>query len=362
MQYRPFGNTGVMVSALGFGAMRLPTEEETAVHLVQKAIDLGVNYVDTAPGYLKGQSEVFVGKAIKNIRNKVYLSTKNPIENASADDWWKRMEASLERLDTDYIDFYHMWGINWEVYSDRIVAENGPLKAARRAQEEGIIKHLCFSFHDIPENMIKLIDTGEFETVLCQYNLLDRANEEAMAHARERGLGVAVMGPVGGGRLSTPSQAIGGLIGNNSVGTPEVALRFVLANPNVSVALSGMSTDEMIEQNVRIASMTQPLGADEKESIEASLLRFAELSKLYCTGCNYCMPCPMGVKIPRVFELMNLHRVWGLTDTAKSGYQKLVKKGGSVDPCVLCGNCESKCPQEIKIIEQLQECAALLGA
>jgi predicted aldo/keto reductase-like oxidoreductase len=210
--------------------------------------------------------------------------------------------------------------------------------------------------------MIKLIDTGEFETVLCQYNLLDRANEEAMAHARERGLGVAVMGPVGGGRLSTPSQAIGGLIGNSTVGTPEVALRFVLANPSVSVALSGMSTDEMIEQNVRIASMTQPLGADEKESIEASLLRFAELSKLYCTGCNYCMPCPMGVKIPRVFELMNLHRVWGLTDNAKSGYQKLVKKGGSVDPCVLCGNCESKCPQEIKIIEQLQECAALLGA
>jgi predicted aldo/keto reductase-like oxidoreductase len=350
-----------MVSALGFGAMRLPTEEEIAVKLLRQAIDLGVNYVDTAPKYLGGLSEKYVGKALQGIRSQVYLSTKNSVDNASGDDWRKRLESSLETLNTDYIDFYHMWGINWNQYLERIAVPNGPLVAARRALDEGLIKHLSFSFHDKPENMIRLIDTGEFETVLCQYNLLDRANEAAIAYAREKGLGVAIMGPVGGGRLATPSSAIGSMLGN-TVATPEVALRFVLANPNVTIALSGMGTSDMVEQNVRVASMTEPLSTVEKDSVESSLRRLSDLAKLYCTGCNYCLPCPTGVQIPRIFELMNLHRVWGLTDNAKAGYRRLVKKGGSVDPCVQCGNCEEKCPQEIKIIEQLQECEALLGA
>lgn len=362
MQYRPFGNTGVMVSNLGFGAMRLPTDEAVAVALIRKAIALGVNYVDTAPGYLKGLSEQYVGKALQGIRSQVYLSTKNPIENASADDWRKRLEASLQRLNIDYIDFYHMWGINWNLYTERIAVPNGPLAAARKAQSEGLIKHLSFSFHDKPENMIKLIDTGEFETVLCQYNLLDRANEDAMAYAREKGLGVAVMGPVGGGRLAAPSAAISSMLGTSHAATPEVAMRFVLSNPNVSVALSGMSTDAMVEENVRIASMTEPLSSDEKNSVAMALQRLTELSKLYCTGCNYCMPCPNGVQIPRVFELMNLHRVWGLTEHAKAGYRKLLDKGGSVDDCILCGNCETKCPQKLQITDQLKECAELLGA
>lgn len=362
MLYRPFGKTGVQVSALGFGAMRLPRDEEAAVKLIHKALELGVNYVDTAPGYLNGLSEQFVGTALQGRREQVYLATKNPIENASGADWRKRLDASLERLRTDYIDFYHMWSISWDVYTQRIIGRNGPLEEARKAQAEGIIKHLCFSVHDKPENIIKLIDTGEFETMLCQYNLLDRANEGAIEHAYKRGMGIAIMGPIGGGRLATPTSAIGQVVRSGAVGTPEVALRFVLSNPYVSVALSGMTTIAMIEENARVASMEEPLSEAERRAVIASLDHFAELSKLYCTGCNYCMPCPNDVAIPRIFELMNHHRIWGLTDHAMNSYQQLVKRGRSVDQCVECGVCESKCPQKIEIIRQLKECAAVLGA
>lgn len=362
MLYRPFGKTDVQVSALGFGAMRLPRDEEAAVRLIHKALDLGVNYVDTAPGYLEGLSEEYVGTALQGRREQVYLATKNPIQNASGADWRKRLDASLERLKTDYIDFYHMWSITWDIYTQRIIGPNGPLAEARKAQSEGVIRHLCFSVHDKPENIIKIIDTGEFETMLCQYNLLDRANEGAIEHAYKRGMGVAIMGPIGGGRLATPTSAIGQAVQAGAVGTPEVALRFVLSNPYVSVALSGMTSTAMIEENARIASMEEPLSETERQVVIASLDHFAELSKLYCTGCNYCMPCPNDIAIPRVFELMNHHRIWGLTDHAVSSYQQLVKRGRGVDQCVECGVCESKCPQKIEIIRQLKECAAVLGA
>ncbi|HHT28478.1 MAG TPA: aldo/keto reductase [Firmicutes bacterium] len=362
MLYRPFGKTDVQVSALGFGAMRLPRDEEAAVRLIRKALDLGVNYVDTAPGYLEGLSEEYVGTALQGRREQVYLATKNPIQNASGADWRKRLDASLERLKTDYIDFYHMWSITWDIYTQRIIGPNGPLAEARKAQSEGVIRHLCFSVHDKPENIIKIIDTGEFETMLCQYNLLDRANEGAIEHAYKRGMGVAIMGPIGGGRLATPTSAIGQAVQAGAVGTPEVALRFVLSNPYVSVALSGMTSTAMIEENARIASMEEPLSETERQVVIASLDHFAELSKLYCTGCNYCMPCPNDIAIPRVFELMNHHRIWGLTDHAVSSYQQLVKRGRGVDQCVECGVCESKCPQKIEIIRQLKECAAVLGA
>jgi predicted aldo/keto reductase-like oxidoreductase len=218
MQYTEFGNTGIKVSKLGFGAMRLPMIEKNgekdvdydrAVKMIREAIDLGVNYIDTAPYYCEKKSEIAVGKALKDgYREKVYLSTKNPIENESGADWRQRLEKSLEKLDTDYIDFYHMWGISWEAYQNEIDVEDGPIEAAYQAKEDGLIKHISFSFHDDAENLFKLIDTGHFETMLVQYNLLDRSNEKAIDYAQENGLGVVVMGPVGGGRLGAPSTKL----------------------------------------------------------------------------------------------------------------------------------------------------------
>jgi predicted aldo/keto reductase-like oxidoreductase len=363
------------MSALGFGAMRLPVTEtagvkhvdyDKAVPMMQRAFELGVNYIDTAPYYCEKDSEVAVGKALKGWRDKVYLSTKNPVEDDSADHWRERLEGSLKKLDVDYIDFYHMWGIGIEKFRTMIDIKGGPIDAAKKALDEGLIKHLSFSFHDDAKNMIPIIDSGYFSSVLCQYNLLDRANEESIAHATEKGLGVVIMGPVGGGRLGTPSEAIKGLVDKNVQSTAEMALRFVLANPNVSVALSGMSEMAHVEENAKVASIEGPLTDAELAHVAKMLEENKRLAELYCTGCKYCMPCPQGINIPHVFGLMNYHRVYGLTDYAKKQYEGLYtpidersgwskEDGLDASKCVECGQCEEKCPQHLKIIAQLKE-------
>ena len=367
MIYKEFGKTGIKVSALGFGAMRLPmieinekkvVDEEKAIQVIHRAFELGVNYIDTAPYYCESLSEIAVGKALKGWRDKVYLSTKNPIEDASGEHFRERLEKSLKNLDVDCIDFYHMWGINWKAYQENIDVKDGPLSMAMKAKEEGLIKHLSFSFHDAPENMRKIIDTGYFETVLCQYNLLDRANEEAIAYAKKKGLGVVIMGPVGGGRLGAPSALIVDMMKDKVKSTAEMALRFVLANPNVTVALSGMGTIEMVEENAAVASIPGALTTDEKNKVDDMLEENKKLAELYCTGCNYCMPCPSGLKIPHIFSLMNYNKVYGLKDYAVDEYSKLNDEKGDngkdASFCVECGTCESKCPQHLEIIKQLK--------
>ncbi|MBC7264926.1 MAG: aldo/keto reductase [Chloroflexi bacterium] len=373
MRYRTFGKTGATVSVLGFGAMRLPmtpdeqhVDEDRAIPIIQRAYELGVNYFDTAPYYCNKESEIILGRAIKGWRDKVYISTKNPIEDASGDHWRERLEISLRKLDVDYIDFYHMWGIDWKTYEERIDIPNGPLDAARRAKEEGLIRHISFSFHDTPENLIRLVDTGNFESMTVQYNILDRVNENAITHAHKVGLGVVIMGPVGGGRLAGFSPQIRALLPDSFTSTPALALRFVLAHPGVDVALSGMSTIQMVEENVATASREDPLTADELDRMRRMLDESKALADLYCTGCGYCMPCPNDVNIPKNFEYMNYYRVYGLRDFARDAYARLgrpgeITPGLKAEACIECGECEGKCPQGIPIVEQLKEVAATLG-
>jgi len=374
MQYREFGKTGIKISALGFGAMRLPHktingknvyDEDESIKIIHRAFELGVNYIDTAPSYCERKSEAIVGKALKGWRDKVYVSTKNPIEDSSGSNYRKQLENSLKELDVEYIDFYHMWGISWAIFEDKINVKNGPMSEAIKAKEEGLIKHISFSFHDKPENMIKLIDTGLFETVLCQYNLLDRRNEQAIEYAHDKGLGVVVMGPVGGGRLAAPSEVISNLLPGKVKSSAEIALRFVIANRNVSCALSGMENIKMVEDNAIIASNEDCLSEEELKAVNAVMEEKKRLAELYCTGCNYCMPCPQGINIPHNFLLMNYHKIYGLTDYARREYGKIGKgeklKEKKAEECVECGLCEKKCPQKIEIRKQLKETAKALG-
>jgi predicted aldo/keto reductase-like oxidoreductase len=369
MIYTEFGNTGHKLSALGFGAMRLPmkdiggnqvVDEDAAIPLMRRALDLGVNYIDSAPYYCNSLSEVAVGKAIKGYRDKVYISTKNPIENHSGDDWMGRLEKSLKQLDTDYIDFYHFWGINIDGFKSWQGQTFGPFEAARKAKEQGLIKHISFSFHGDAKDMPEIIDCGIFESVLVQYNLLDRSNEENLAYAHAKGLGVVVMGPVGGGRLGTPSAVIQGLLKDKPKSSAEVAMRFVLSNPNVNMALSGMSNLAQLEENVEIASRGGRLSDQEKVQIADMMAENRKLAQLYCTGCDYCMPCEQKINIPHIFNIMNNHRVYGLTDYAKNEYEGVVKgwswvKSADASKCTECGACESKCPQKLPIMQQLKE-------
>jgi len=364
MQYRVLGRTGLKISALGFGGMRFKMVDEhvnqdLAVAALRRAMDLGVNYLDSAVGYCNSESEMTIGKALKGRRDGMVVSTKYPTWNPytkKADDCRRIIEQSLSRLDVEFIDVYHMHSLNWDS-AQEVLASGGAVDGARKAKEEGLIRHLAFSFHDDPQRMKDIIDAApDFEVVTCQYNLLDRANEESMAYAHEKGLGVVVMGPVAGGRLGFPSEQIINMLPGGTKSSPELALRFVLANPSVTVALSGMNTVEMVEENAATASREEPLSADEKQRVLAMLEENKRLADLYCTGCGYCMPCPNGVNIPECFRLMNLHRVYGLTDAAQQRYRGFGDEGNlNAGACLECGQCEPKCPQKIPIIEQLKE-------
>jgi predicted aldo/keto reductase-like oxidoreductase len=376
MQYVEFGKTGAKVSRLGMGCMRLPSyekdgktvfDEDKSIALIRRAYEMGVNYFDTAPYYCDKLSEIIVGKAIKGFRDKIYLSTKNPIENASGDDYDKRLEKSLKQLGTNHIDFYHFWGITLDTFINKVCAPDGPLARAKKWKEQGVVRHISVSFHDSEagahegENLVELLKRGEgvLESVLCQYNILDRNKEVGMKYAHDHGLGVVIMGPVGGGRLGAPSKVIQDLLPGKVQSSAEVALRFVLSNPNVNIALSGVSTIQQLEENAAIAGNTSPLSGEEKQHLDAMEKENERLAGLYCTGCKYCMPCPEGINIPEIFTLMNYHRVYKITDYAKENYAQIGKvewrQYKDASACVECGLCEEKCPQSLPIRAQLKE-------
>ena len=381
MQYRTFGKTGLQVSALGFGAMRLPAGEdkqvdlEQAVPMLQRGIDLGINYIDTAYVYINGTSEVAVGQAIKPYdRSKLYLATKIPVhsaEDGSAAVWREKLETSLKRFDTPYIDFILFHGLRWAEFEQVISKPGAALEEARKAQSEGLVRYIAFSSHDEVPGILKLIDTGEFASMLVQYNYLDRHNEPAIAHAAEQGMGVVIMGPVAGGRLATPQGVIVDNEGMLEIKTPEMALRYVWNNPNVSVALSGMNAMTQIEENCASASRLDSMDQGERTAVQQLFETNEKLADLYCTGCAYCLPCPNDINIPENFRFMNWHKVWGLEEQAREFYGKLGTEGfwapwGKVEglkasECLQCGECEAKCPQNIHIMDQLEEVAATLG-
>ena len=232
----------------------------------------------------------------------------------------------------------------------------------RKAKDQGMIRHICSSFHDSNESLVKLVDTGYIESVTLQYNMLDRKLEEGIAYAREKGMGVVVMGPVAGGRLGSTSPVLEELLPHISR-VPELALRFVLANPNVTVALSGMSTMQQVQENVVTASDQITLTSDDRSAIDEQLERLRNMADLCCTGCEYCMPCPEEVNIAHIFRKYNEARVYGLWDQARTAYQEWQWVSGKrADACVECGECEDKCPQQIPIREQLAEAHESLKA
>lgn len=372
MIYREFGETGIKVSALGFGSMRLPmvnigaekyVDIDRAVDVIQLAFERGVNYVDSGFRYCANESEIAVGRALKGWRDKVTVTTKaTKFRMKSQGDLLRMLEHQLRKVDVDYFDFYCCHGIGWENFHE-IDKKTGWIRDLMRAKEQGLAKHIGFSFHDEPKSMIKLVDLGYFEMVTCQYNYLDRKNADAMAYANDKGLGVAVMGSVGGGRLAGLPGFLRSKPGIDTSNAAALALRFVLSNPNVHVALSGMGSREMVEQNIDAAE-DGALSETEYETLDQLLQETYRLAELYCTGCGYCMPCKQGVDIPARFEAMNYFKVYGLEEHARGLYgdiracERNTAEGGK---CVECRECEDRCPQTIPIVDQLKKTEAVLG-
>lgn len=373
LQYRTLGKTGLKVSQLGFGAMRLPmtgpgkdatVDLDKAIPIIHHAFASGINYIDSAVFYCNHDSQRAVGEALKGWRDRVIVSTKNDYKETDEKRWHKNLEDSLRLLQVDSIDLYNIHGISWDVYEKAV--EPAISKWMIRARDQGLIRHIGASCHDKPENMIRLIDTGFFEAFTVQYNLLDRAYEGAISHAGSRNVGIVVMGPLAGGRVIASADVFGTVL-PHLWQVPEVALRFVLANPNVSLAISGMERVEEIDQNVKVASDPAPLSGKDYRVIDAHLKQLRAAADLCCTGCGYCVPCPQNVRIPRIFNLYNLARVYKNWAGAQRGYAGILRdqwdpEAKQASACNECGACEDKCPQKIAIRRQLKEAhAALTG-
>lgn len=376
MNYRKFGNTGEQISALGFGCMRFPEYEQDGKHFVDQdkvdemirtAYEKGVNYYDTAPYYCNKNSEAALGKAVKGFRDKILISTKLPLEVCKKEgDLRRQLESSLKNLDTDHVDFYHFWGINKGAFEDIIMAQDLLLQA-QKCKEEGLIRHISFSFHDEPLSIKHIIDRSiergiPMESMLCQYNLLDRSNEEMLAYATSKGLGTVAMGPVGGGRLAAPTVLGEKLTGKANLPTYELAFKFCLGNPDLSCALSGMQNLDMVEKNTALASDSTGFSEEEWKQLGESLEQLKKFNELYCTGCKYCQPCPVGIQIPHIFNMYTHHNVYGLTGHAKWMYSEYVKKDGKfIKDCLDCGKCEKACPQHLKIRDELRRVEEILS-
>ena len=363
MKYRNFGKSGERISALGFGCMRLPMMEkdgretvndELAIPLLRRAVELGVNYFDTAWGYCNGDSQYTVGRALKPFRDQVLISTKLPMpEVHCTEDFDRFLDASLERLDTDHIDFYHFHGINFACYEEKILGY-GLIDRAERALADGRIRHLSFSFHDAAPRMKTLCDTGLFSSVLCQYNLVDRKNEESMAYCAGNGMGVVVMGPLGGGNITNGGPEFLRKFSLPAKTPAELALKFVWGNPSVSCALSGMQTLEELEENVRLAEFADTVGGEAWNKLVGESDELMKLADLYCTGCRYCDVCPRGIRpFAAMIEYNRMH-VWGLAEGARARYGRAKARGElNIIDCIGCGACSERCPQKLDIPTEL---------
>lgn len=373
MNTRAFGRTGIQVSPLGFGAMRLPmlkigghdyVDIDRAVDAIRHAFSAGVNYIDTGFMYGSQESELAVGRALKGWRDRVTVTTKaTKMRMSDPGDLRRMLEHQLRKLDLDCVDFYCFHGIAWDGWHE-IDARTGWIGDLTRARDEGLVRRIGFSFHDKPESLPKLVDTGVFDMVTCQYNYLDTRNADGIAYAHAKGLGVVVMGPVGGGRLAELPGFLQRASGLDTSSAAGLAIRFVLSNPHVHVALSGMGSRAMVDENVAAAE-AGPLGAGERESLQVLLEQTKRLADLYCTGCGYCMPCPKGVDIPGRFTAMNQLSAYGLAAQARRQYEAVRAQEDKTEGkgvCVECGACEAKCPQKIPIIRQLKETQAALAA
>jgi len=378
MQYRTLGKLG-KTSALGFGCMRLPIDEldrkikrDEAIALIRKGIDNGITYVDTAWTYHGGESEVVLGLALKDgYREKVTLVTKCPVghsEFTKAEDFDRYLDEQLERLDMDSMDIYLLHALNKKSYEEKVLKFN-LVERAMQAKKEGKIKHLGFSFHDKPEVLKEIIDSGHFELMLVQYNIVDQVNHEMINYAGEKGLAVAIMGTVGGGRLAGTSlpEEMKEWLTPGRENFVDLAFKFVLNNPNVSVALSGMGSDEMLDDNLSLTSRDDydKISEKEKQSIDGLSKRFKELCDNICTQCKYCEPCPNGVNISFIFSALQRYQIYGDIEKAEYYYSVIGNmpwaQGENASACEECGECLEKCPQGIEIIEQLKKAHEVLS-
>lgn len=376
MQYRRFGRLDWQGSALGFGCMRLPTvggdrsqiDEALATRMVRYAIDNGVNYLDTAYPYHGGESERFLGRALQDgYREKMRLATKLPVRMVErTEDFDRFLNEQLSKLQTEQIDYYLFHGLRaprWQT-----VQELGLLREAERALADGRIRYLGFSFHDSFELFKEILDSYDGWT-FCQfqYNYMNeeyQAGTAGLEYAASKGLATVIMEPLLGGKLANPPAPVQALWDSASQQRSGVewALQWLWNKPEVSVVLSGMSAMAHVEENVASAERSGVglLGEEELALVEQVRQQYEALCPIPCTGCGYCMPCPNGVDIPRVFATFNNGVMYNAFDEARHRYVRMSEESRA-SACIACQQCEDLCPQDIPISEWMTVVEQVLG-
>lgn len=371
---------GDKLSALGFGAMRLPMvgdqiDEARAIAQIRAAIDGGVNYVDTAWPYHNGESEPLVGKALKDgYRDKIKIATKLPTWLIkSREDMDTYLNAQLEKLGTDHIDYYlihSLSGPSWET-----IEALGVKDFLTKAQKDGRIVNPGFSFHGLSEDFQPIVDAYPWVFCQIQYNLLDtdfQAGTKGLQYAASKDMGVIVMEPLRGGNLAVPKppQAITDIwdLAETKRTPAEWALRWIWNHPEVTVILSGMNHEDQVRENMATASTAEPYSLT---NMEVDLARrvadtYRKIMQVGCTGCGYCLPCPAGVQIPTCFDFLNKAHLFDFEE-AKRMYSifadgtVLQREPGLASQCVECGLCLEKCPQSIDIPNVLKKVVDQFG-
>ena len=369
MNYRTdrYGNE---LSILGFGCMRFPQKmgridmEETEREIMT-AYQAGVNYYDTA--YIYPGSEAALGEIFEknNIREKVYIATKLPhYLIKSVADMDKLFTEELRRLRTDYVDYYLMHMLTDTDTWNRLKSL-GIEEWITQKKASGAIRQIGFSYHGNSEMFCNLVDAYDWDFCQIQYNYMDehsQAGRRGLYHAHEKGIPVIIMEPLRGGKLVNrlPDTAKKIFEEYKIKRTPaQWAFRWLWNQPEVTVVLSGMNSDEMVRDNIQTASTVEvgELGEDEEQMLKQVVAAINAKMKVGCTGCGYCMPCPKGVDIPGTFAAYNRRyaegKFWSFVDYVMC--TTLRKNSTAASNCVGCGKCEKHCPQHIEIRKNLKD-------
>lgn len=377
MQYRQFGRSDFRVSALGFGAMRLPTlgesgqiDETEAIRMIRHAIDNGVNYVDTAYPYHGGNSERVVGKALKGgYRERIRLATKMPVGQVeTAADFDRLFDEQLAKLYVAKVDYYLLHGLGVRGRSWDRIRDLGVTAWAEKQIAAGRIGALGFSFHANIDEFKHIVDGYDsWALAQVQYNMMDitsQAGTEGVRYAAARGIPIVVMEPLLGGKLASPPNYVQAIYDGAPVERSSVdwALRWLWDQPEVSTVLSGMSTLQQVVENLASAerSAIGSFAAADQVVIAAAREAYNSTSPIPCTQCRYCMPCPNGVDIPRNFLSFNRAVIHNNFREGHFAYT-LLPDDMRAKECVQCRECEDKCPQSIKIADWMPIVHGVLG-
>jgi uncharacterized protein len=376
MQYRKFGRLDWQASVLGFGCMRFPTidndpaqiDEPEASRILYYAIDMGLNYLDTAYSYHREQSESFLGRVLQGSRReKVRVATKLPHWKCETSaDYDRYLTEQLQRLNTDRIDFYLVHGMDKNNFKRQ--RDMGLFEWLSKPLADGRVGSLGFSFHDDLATFTEIIASYDWDFCQVQYNYMDyntQPGTEGVRYAASKNLAVIVMEPLLGGRLVHPPEMVAKIWDSAAAQRSPVewSLHWLWSQPEVTLLLSGMNNMLQVEENLRLANQARSglFSSEDWAVVERARSAYNDLCLVNCTGCNYCQPCPNEINIPLLFELYNSGHMYGAIDYIRQNYPRWIDSDHRADHCLRCGECETKCPQHLPICDLLADVDTVLG-